>query len=226
MAKKVINYRQVLNRLGVVLLAFSLAGNIFLLKHQSTVSSTHLVTEVLDGDTFVTEDKSIIRFDSLDAPEIGRCGSLQAKQELEKLILGKRVKIEAVVRDPTGRVIATVWQGSSWVDEKLIASGWVKYASTTIEGHGKLKSIDDQNEILKIGIHSNLCTQYENAYNPKCNIKGNIVDEWTNRGEKIYHLPGCAQYKSTRIEKYRGEEWFCSEKEAVKAGYTKSQACP
>ena len=90
---------------GSVLLNFYLLGN--------RKSEGQLVTKVLDGDTFVTEDKNVVRFDSLDAPELAFCGGEQAKKELEKLVLGKRVKIDAQVRDVNGRTVATVYKGNS-----------------------------------------------------------------------------------------------------------------
>lgn len=43
-----------------------------------------------------------------------------------------------------------------------------------------------------------------------CDIKGNI----NSKGEKIYHTPGSRYYERTKQE-----QWFCSEKEAVQAGF-------
>lgn len=206
-----------------LLLAGSVLLNVYLLGNRTPEGQ--LVTKVLDGDTFVTEDKNIVRFDSLNAPEIAFCGGEQAKKELEKLILGKRVKIDAQVRDVNGRTVATVHRGNVWVDEELIKTGWVTYGSTTIPNHEKLKAIDDQNQLDKKGVYGEQCSQYQNIDDPKCNIKGNIVGEWTNKGEKIYHMQNCAQYKTVIVEKYRGEEWFCTEKEARAAGYRKSTRC-
>jgi hypothetical protein len=54
-----------------------------------------------------------------------------------------------------------------------------------------------------------------------CTIKGNI-----NKKERIYHLPGCASYKATKIDASKGERMFCSEKEAVTAGWRKAKNCP
>lgn len=52
-----------------------------------------------------------------------------------------------------------------------------------------------------------------------CAIKGNI-----NRGgERIYHVPGGEHYERTRIDTSKGERWFCSEDEAVAAGWRRSQ---
>jgi endonuclease YncB( thermonuclease family) len=48
-----------------------------------------------------------------------------------------------------------------------------------------------------------------------CKIKGNI----SAKGEKIYHLPGSSSYERTAINEGAGERWFCSEDEAVAAGW-------
>jgi hypothetical protein len=48
-----------------------------------------------------------------------------------------------------------------------------------------------------------------------CKIKGNI----SAKGEKIYHLPGSSSYERTAINERAGERWFCSEDEAVAAGW-------
>ena len=54
-------------------------------------------------------------------------------------------------------------------------------------------------------------------------IKGNIGK---HDRFKYYHLPECAEYNRTIVELHLGEEWFCNESEAQKAGYTKSKNCP
>jgi len=50
---------------------------------------------------------------------------------------------------------------------------------------------------------------------PDCMIKGNI----NRRGERIYHLPGTRDYDKTVIDPDNGEGWFCSEEEAISAGW-------
>lgn len=51
-------------------------------------------------------------------------------------------------------------------------------------------------------------------------IKGNIS---INTGEKIYHVPGGQFYDATIIRPEYGERWFCTEEEAVAAGWRKSE---
>jgi hypothetical protein len=55
----------------------------------------------------------------------------------------------------------------------------------------------------------------------QCMIKGNI----NGKGERIYHPPGCRYYGSTIIDPQRGERWFCSEQEAVAAGWRRTKVC-
>ena len=53
-------------------------------------------------------------------------------------------------------------------------------------------------------------------------IKGNIdfpINKYT------YHLPGCTQYETAIVQEDKGEQWFCTEAEARKAGYTKAKTC-
>lgn len=47
-----------------------------------------------------------------------------------------------------------------------------------------------------------------------CVIKGNV-----SANGRIYHLPGARSYAKTRISTARGERWFCTEAEAVAAGW-------
>lgn len=42
-------------------------------------------------------------------------------------------------------------------------------------------------------------------------------------GEKIYHVPGQRDYEKTVITQSKGERWFCSEAQAVAAGWRKSK---
>jgi hypothetical protein len=52
----------------------------------------------------------------------------------------------------------------------------------------------------------------------QCLIKGNI----SSKKEKIYHLPGQQYYEKTIIDESKGERWFCTEEEAIEAGWRKS----
>ena len=48
----------------------------------------------------------------------------------------------------------------------------------------------------------------------RCLIKGNISENG-----RIYHVPGSAYYDKTRIDESKGERWFCTEDQALEAGW-------
>lgn len=50
-------------------------------------------------------------------------------------------------------------------------------------------------------------------------IKGNISTGKNTKGEKIYHIPGWPSYSATKIDTSKGERWFSTEREAIKAGW-------
>ncbi|MEL6288559.1 MAG: hypothetical protein AAFQ42_02410 [Pseudomonadota bacterium] len=50
---------------------------------------------------------------------------------------------------------------------------------------------------------------------PGCTIKGNI----NSRKVRIYHVRGSQYYAETTVTRARGERWFCTEAEAVAAGW-------
>jgi hypothetical protein len=52
-----------------------------------------------------------------------------------------------------------------------------------------------------------------------CLIKGNI----SSSGERIYHVPGQRYYNKTLINLSKRERWFCTEQEAVSAGWRKAK---
>ena len=53
-----------------------------------------------------------------------------------------------------------------------------------------------------------------------CVIKGNIS---FSTSEKIYHMPEQEYYDKTVIDESKSERWFCTEDEALKAGWRKSK---
>jgi cold shock CspA family protein len=54
---------------------------------------------------------------------------------------------------------------------------------------------------------------------PGCVVKGNIS---INTGNKLYHIPGMEDYDGTIVDPTKGERWFCSESEAIAAGWRRA----
>lgn len=180
----------------------------------------YTVREVVDGDTFVTKENQYVRFDKVDAPELNNCMGKQAKDELSRLVLGKKVFIKVNYKEPErGRLVASVYTLKGNVQEQMLKKGL-----GTLRGGLQQDALNKASDIAresKVGVFSKTCTQSVNPENPKCNIKGNIL-----HGEKYYRYPGCAQYDTTLVQLHFGEKWFCTEVQAKKSGFAKGPDCP
>lgn len=177
--------------------------------------------KVIDGDSLILEGDQSIRLASIDAPEIEYCLGKEAKERLENLVLGRRIKLDELSKDNFNRMITLVYQGNSFINKIMLEEGWGRYDSTYTSEDKILLEVANRAKELKRGVYSEKCTQIEPS-NPKCPIKGNIDKHY---GKKVYHFPGCSGYNVVVIEKDRGEDWFCTEEEAEKQGFVKSEQC-
>lgn len=178
------------------------------------------VSRVIDGDTIVVDNNQEVRLMSVNAPEINLCGGQQSKDFLEKLILGKKVRLDGQLNDYYGRLLALVYLEGKLINQQIISAGWARFTSTASVESDNLKTAFNQAKVDKIGIFSSLCLQSTNPNNSKCNIKGN-----NREGKKTYFYPGCGNYSNVFVELDQGDSWFCSESEAIEAGFTKSANC-
>lgn len=113
---------------------------------------------------------------------------------------------------PDGRSLAYVLasDGSVYVLQKSASDAMLLEAGNDARAHER-------------GIFGESCTQTENIDKPKCTIKGN----YPRLGSRsTYHTPECMAYKNTKVQLYLGDQWFCTEKEAIAAGFTKAETCP
>jgi len=180
------------------------------------------VTAVLDGDTFVAENKGRVRLLGLDAPELNRCYGKESREALKKMILNKKVRLEILRKDMYKRYLASVWIGKDLVAENLLKAGLARPDYTDIKYNERLKTAYKYAKKNKIGLYSGVCVSHKPP-NSHCIIKGNI-DTGTNN--KFYHYPGCRHYKYVKIDLDRGERWFCTRAEAETAGFVKASRCP
>jgi len=205
------------------LLIPSIILNIFLSTKINNSEIQLKVIGVIDGDTIVLEGKTRVRLRSVDAPEINLCGGEEAKKLMEKLVGGKSVVIKESIIDTKGRPMALIYSSGKLVNEEILKEGLGRFHSDDSSAREILKSAYDTAKGKSLGIFSPKCWQTKNPDNPKCNIKGNIDK---NSDRQNYYYPGCPQYEFTIVEKDVGENWFCTEKEAQKAGFTKALNCP
>ena len=188
---------------------------------------------VIDGDTFRIGE-TVVRLYDVDAPEMAQtcdggpkrlrlCGAYVADALAERLA-GHEVRCEVLKVDQYDRKVARCEADGEGLSEWLVASGLAmvfrRYSDRFIEE-------EDAARAAGIGLWQ---TDFEPPWEYRakrwdvaaqkapdgCPIKGNINRD----GERIYHTPwGSQWYDRTRISTAQGERWFCSEREALDAGW-------
>jgi len=198
---------------------------------------------VVDGDSLEVAGKRVRLF-GIDAPEAtqtcDRSGAAWAcgrasEEHLRGLIGGDAVTCHGQKRDVYGRLLAVCHVAGAELNRVMVAGGWAtafrRYSSDYVADEMRARA-------AKAGLWSSnfiAPEDYRRAEDAQtarqrprqttrqspapalsgCVIKGNR----SRRGDWIYHLPGMPYYNETRAE-----EMFCSEAEAVAAGYRKSRA--
>lgn len=183
-------------------------------------TNTYKVEKVIDGDTFIILGDISVRLAGLDAPEEGLCYSYSSKEYLKKMIEGKTVKLEEMTIGTYRRMIGLVYVDGILINEQILKNGYARYDSTGTTKDSILLEASHEAKDNNVGLYG-YCTKTEPP-NKDCVIKGNIEKHY---GTKKYSMPGCTSYTSVVVEKDRGESWFCTEKEAIEAGYAKAGDC-
>lgn len=85
-----------------------------------------IVTKVIDGDTIIIQGGEHVRLLGIDADESGYSCYESAKKQLEELILGKTVRLEAdgPDKDQYGRLLRYVFLDNQNISEELVAQGF------------------------------------------------------------------------------------------------------
>lgn len=219
-------------KLAFVLLALSVAAVPIDGAAAQTVEASGPAV-IVDGDTIEIGHQAI-RIHGIDAPETGqKCQlpkgtwdcSKAAIMALTAMTAGKTVRCVGNEFDDYGRLIAhCATDAHPDIGAKLVASGlawaFVKYSADYIDLEMKPRR-------QKVGIWQSKtqppweyrARRWETAAqvtpSKNCPIKGNI----SAKGERIYHAPWSKHYARTRIDTSKGERWFCTEAEAIAAGW-------
>lgn len=198
---------------------------------------------VIDGDTLEIRGTRI-RFHGVDAPESAqscqgsdgreyRCGP-QAALALADKIGSSTVTCQQRDVDRYQRIVAQCSAGGVDLNGWLVQQGYaLAYRQYGTDYVGQ----EDEARKAKRGLWagsftppwdwrrgvretsspepSRPATSSPSPASGSCKIKGNI----SATGEKIYHLPGSNSYERTVINEGAGERWFCSESDAVAAGW-------
>ncbi|WP_051475485.1 thermonuclease family protein [Bacillus sp. J37] len=194
------------------------------------------VTKVVDGDTLhvmISGKKETIRLLLVDTPETVHPSKQvqpfgpEASNYMKETLSGEEIQVELGLgeRDKYGRILAYVYLDDQMINKLLLEKGLARVAYVF---EPNTKYIDEfydiqkqaQNEELGIwslenyateeGFQDEIHVENENTDKSGCTIKGNI----NSKGEKIYHTVQSPSYNVTKPE-----ELFCTEKEAVEAGF-------
>ena len=205
--------------------------------------------ETFSGTAHVTDGDSIeigatrIRLFGIDAPEgrqpcrdrngaVWRCGNAAAAK-LRELIGSSSVTCTQVDTDQYGRAVSVCEAGTTDLNAAMVSAGlalaYRHYSHDYVHA-------EDEARAAKRGLwngefeapwdyrhgsgaaESSASSQATQAVTPRtdrCDIKGNI----NAKGERIYHVPGSRGYDDTVITESKGERWFCTEQEALRAGW-------
>ena len=219
---------------------------------KSSIKNIYEVLDVVDGGTIKIDyngKRESIRMIGIDTPEkyatrtgYEECYGKEASDFAESLLEGKKVQIEfdksQNIRDKYGRLLTHVFleDGRNYQETALLNGFGFHYIYKTPSEYsipysraqeiakiknigvwkhcdGKRKPLDEEDKKI---------SEKTKKYSSKtCDIKANI----NSKGDKIYHFPGCKSYNQTNIDESKGEHFFCSEKEALEAGWRRARNC-
>jgi micrococcal nuclease len=198
-----------------------------------------LVTGVTDGDSIEVETGGVafrVRYIGIDAPEMnGEPLSGESRAANLALVGGKAIVMirDLSEADRYGRLLRYVFVDGIFVNRDLVRKGLARasYYAPDTACYGDLRAAEAEAKREKRGIWGLLGSPTGGTRTGAgcpggcitppagCRIKGNI----SAGGEKIYHVPGGKYYDQTVIEPEKGERWFCTEAEAVAAGWRRSK---
>lgn len=186
---------------------------------------------VIDGDTIEIGGERL-RLEGIDAPELAQsclrgsgtawsCGK-EASQALKALVAGKMVACDRKGEDKYGRVLAVCFVEGDDINAAMVQSGFARafikysqsYAATEVEARVAGAGIWQGEHVAPWDFRHKRWQSAETTAPEGCAIKGNI-----SRNGHIYHLPWMDWYDKVKIDEERGERWFCSESEALAAGW-------
>lgn len=186
--------------------------------------------QIVDGDT-LTVDGTTYRLHGIDTPEHGQkckgqtkdwpCGRV-ATNRLAELTTGRSISCDNRGSDDYDRIIAVCMADDIELNATLVSEGlawaFVKFSDDYVAEEETARQAG-------LGVWQ-APTETPSEYRARrwdvaaqeapegCPIKGNI-----SKNGMIYHAPWSPWYSRTKISLEKGERWFCSEREALDAGW-------
>jgi len=176
-----------------------------------------------------------VRLTGIEAPESGqRCGrganrwrcSAVAENVLSRLVNGRTVSCSLSGSDGAGRTLGQCSIGQKDVGAELVRQGYVfadgtfmaRYASQEREARAAKAGLWSGDAERPAAYRAKLWEEAKRRAPEGCPIKGQV-----SGASRVYVLPWSPDYERVRVLKARGERWFCSEQEAVSAGFKAAQ---
>ena len=220
--------------LGAFSLSSAMAGN--------SISGQAIV---IDGDTIKIHGQRI-RLHGIDAPESKqtciadgkkyRCGQRASLALSDKINRGPVSCVERD-RDRYKRVVAVCHSSNVDLNGWMVSQGWAvayrRYSKDYVEPEraAAAKSVGvwrgefvlpwdwrRGKRLSSSAVEQPNERTHDRKKQSQCLIKGNI----SRKGERIYHVPGGQYYSRTKITASKGEQIFCTEREAREAGWRPS----
>lgn len=207
-----------------------------------------VVTRVVDGDTIEVQIAGAtytVRYIGVDTPETVHpsrpveCFGPEASAFNKRLVGDRTVGLEKDVSeaDQFGRLLRYVYVDGEMVNATLVREGYAQVSTVPpdVKHQNLFLALQRQAREAGRGLWGDVCASptpapiggsgvpcpggAEFSIDGTAVIKGNINSE----GERIYHVPGQRYYDATIINPANGERWFCTEAEAIEAGWRKSR---
>jgi endonuclease YncB( thermonuclease family) len=186
---------------------------------------------VVDGDT-LDVGQTRVRLEGIDAPEMAQtcrtatgeiwaCGKASAAF-LRMMAQQRDLACNRTGTDKYRRTLAMCFEGGLNINEAMVRAGmawaFVRYSKEYV-------AVEADARARKVGVWQGAAEapwdfrrhewQVAETTTPRgCAIKGNI-----SAHGHIYHMPWSPWYDRVKIDESRGERWFCSEAEALAAGW-------
>ena len=187
---------------------------------------------MIDGDTIELSGRHV-RLEGIDAPEIAQtcgrwligtwpCGTA-AGAALEKLIGGETVTCDSRGLDKYGRTLGVCFVAGRDINAEMVREGYawalVKYSTSYVQGEAEARA-------LHIGIWQGKAEPaWEFRAHRWAGAEAGCAKGLRNQRQRDRPRPNHTTcpwspwYGKIRIDEAKGKRWFCSEAEALAAGW-------
>jgi endonuclease YncB( thermonuclease family) len=184
-----------------------------------------------EGGEILRVADTLVRLSGIEAPEPGqlctrggrswRCGAA-AESALGRLVNGRRVRCSVSGGDAAGRPLARCTVRGRDVGAQLVRNGHVfaesgllpRYAGEERAARADKTGLWSGEAERPAEWRAKVWDEAKRQSPDGCPIKGDVT-----RSVRVYVMPWSPDYARVRVQTARGDRWFCSEQEALAAGF-------